>query len=268
MVRVICFGAHPDDCEYTAGGVAAKWSAAGHAVKFVACTNGEVGHFAMAGGPLAQRRLKEVQRTAEILGITTQVLDNRDGELMPTLENRKTIIRLIREWKADIVMSHRPNDYHPDHRYTGILLQDAAFMVIVPYFCPDVPALRKNPVFLYYTDGFQKPNPFVADVVVAVDDVAAKKFDALAALESQFCEWNPWLFGYLDQVPSGKSERRQFIEKYFTRIFVSVTEKNRAKILERYGAEKAAGVKLVEAFEVCEYGEQPAAERLRELFPF
>ena len=114
----------------------------------------------------------------------------------------------------------------------------------------------------------QKPNPFDADVVVAIDDVAAKKFDALAALESQFCEWNPWLFGYLDQVPSGKSERRGYIEKYFTRIFVPLTEKNRAKVQERYGAEKAAAVKLIEAFEVCEYGDQPPPERLRELFPF
>jgi len=187
-LRIIAFGAHPDDCEIKAGGVAAMWAAQGHHVKFVSTTNGDIGHWKMAGGPLAQRRTKEVQQAAKILGIETQVLDNHDGELMPTLENRKTIVRLIREWKADIVMAHRTNDYHPDHRYTGVLVQDAAFMVICPFICPDVPHLKTNPVFLYFSDRFQKPNPFEPDLVVAIDDVIEKKLDAMAVLESQFVE--------------------------------------------------------------------------------
>src|SRR5947209_1009244 len=139
-LRIICFGAHPDDCELQIGGSAALWAAQGHHVKFVSVTNGDIGHWRDAGGPLARRRKAEVERAAKVLGITTQVLDNHDGELLPTLENRRTLTRLIREWKADVVMSHRPNDYHPDHRYTAVLVQDAAFMVTVPFFCPDVPA--------------------------------------------------------------------------------------------------------------------------------
>ena len=127
----------PIDAEYKAGGVAAKWAAAGHRVKFVSVTNGDIGHWQIAGGPLAVRRKAEVQRAAKLLGIETEVLDIHDGELLPSLENRRTITRLIRDWKADIVMSHRPNDYHPDHRYTGVLVQDAAFMVTVPFFCPE-----------------------------------------------------------------------------------------------------------------------------------
>src|SRR5437763_1443422 len=155
-LRILCFGAHPDDCELRVGGVALLWAAKGHHVKFVSVTNGDIGHWRQAGGPLARRRKAEVERAAKILGITTEVLDLHDGELMPTLENRRTITRLIRDWKADIVMSHRPNDYHPDHRYTGTLVQDSAFMVAVPFFCPDTPALKKNPVFLFYPDSFQK----------------------------------------------------------------------------------------------------------------
>jgi LmbE family N-acetylglucosaminyl deacetylase len=267
-LRIIAFGAHPDDCEIKAGGVAAKWAAQGHHVKFVATTNGDIGHHEIAGGPLARRRKAEVEACAKLLGITTEVLDIHDGEILPTLENRRTIVRLIREWKADVVLAHRPNDYHPDHRYTGILVQDAAFMVIVPHFCPDVPALRKNPVFLYYSDGFQKPNPFEADVVVAVDDVSSLKFDVLTALESQFLEWNPWLFGYLDQVPAGAAERRAFIEKQFGDRFRPLADQHRRQLVERYGEEKGARAKYVEAFEVCEYGAQPSPERLRELFPF
>ena len=204
-LRIIVFGAHPDDCELEAAGTAARWAKLGYKVKFVSVTNGDIGHHEMAGAILARRRTAEVKRCAEILGIETEVLDIHDGELLPTLENRRLITRKIREWQADVVISHRPNDYHPDHRYTGILVQDAAFMVIVPSFCPDVPALRKNPVFLYTEDDFKKPNPFEPDVVVPIDPVLEQKVACVDALESQFYEWNPWLFGYLDQVPKEKA---------------------------------------------------------------
>ena len=187
-LRIIVFGAHPDDCEVSAGGTGAKWAALGHHVKFVSCTNGDIGHWSMAGGRLAQRRAAEVKRCAEILGNQAQVLDIHDGELMVTMENRRLICRLIRDWQADIVISHRPNDYHPDHRYVGVLVMDAAYMVTVPYFCPDIPHLTKNPVFLFAEDEFQRPNPFTPDVVVTIDDVAEKKFAAVEALESQFYE--------------------------------------------------------------------------------
>ena len=147
-LRIIVFGAHPDDCEFSAGGTGAKWAALGHHVKFVSCTNGDIGHWGMAGGPLARRRAAEVKKCAEILGNQVQVLDIHDGELMVTMENRRVICELIRDWQADIVIAHRPNDYHPDHRYVGVLVMDAAFMVTVPHFCPDIPHLTKNPVFL------------------------------------------------------------------------------------------------------------------------
>src|SRR5579862_3025062 len=187
-LRIICFGAHPDDCEIQAGGVGAMWAAKGHHVKLVSVTNGDIGHWREAGGPLARRRKAEAQRADDILGVASEVLDIHDGELLPTLENRRMITRLIREWNADIVMGPRPNDYHPDHRYTGVLMEDSAYMVTVPFFCPDTPPLKKNPVFLYYADRFQKPDPFKPDVVVDIDSVIEKRLDALDALVSQFYE--------------------------------------------------------------------------------
>ncbi len=187
-LRIVVFGAHPDDAEFKAGGTAAKWARLGHHVKLCSVTNGDIGHWQMAGGPLAQRRAAESAAVAKKLGVTSQVLDIHDGELEPTLENRRLITRVIREWKADIVISHRPWDYHPDHRYVGVLVQDAAFMVTVPFFCPDVPPLKQNPVFLYSSDGFQKPYPFKPDLVVAVDDVFDQKVEALHELESQVYE--------------------------------------------------------------------------------
>ena len=266
-LRIIAFGAHPDDCEIKAGGIAAMWAARGHKVKFVSTTNGDIGHWKEAGGPLAQRRKAEIEKAAAILGIETQVLDNHDGELMPTLENRKTIVRLIREWKADIVLTHRTNDYHPDHRYTGVLVQDAAFMVICPFFCPDVPHLSTNPVFLYLSDRFQKPSPFEPDIVVAIDDVIETKLEALVQLESQFVEG--CVTGNESRIPKNEAERaaaHQRIRDSFRRRFGSTAEKYRSKLLEIYGRDKGKQIKCAEAFELCEYGRRPSATELRRMF--
>ncbi|HUG90150.1 MAG TPA: PIG-L family deacetylase, partial [Planctomycetaceae bacterium] len=267
-LRIICFGAHPDDCELKAAGVAAKWAAQGHHVKFVSVTNGDVGHWRMAGGPLAQRRTAEVERCAEILGIATEVLDIHDGELLPTLENRKWITKLIREWQADIVMCHRPNDYHPDHRNTGLLVQDAAYMVTVPFFCPDVPHLVRNPVFLYFEDRFQKPNPFSADVVVAIDDVIDRKLAVVEALESQFYEGGCCSnLSELPGTPDDQAARRRTVEEGFRRRFSGTATRFREQLAERYGDAAAGDIGSAEAFEIGEYGRQPTREELRTLFP-
>ncbi len=267
-LRIIVFGAHPDDCELEAAGTAARWAKLGYKVKFVSVTNGDIGHHEMAGAPLARRRTAEVKRCAQILGIESEVLDIHDGELLPTLENRRTITRKIREWRADVVISHRPNDYHPDHRYTGILVQDAAFMVIVPGFCPDVPALRKNPVFLYTEDGFKKPNPFEPDVVVPIDSTLEQKVACVDALESQFYEWNPWLFGYLDQVPKDRAKRLEWTRDRTAKRAAGLADRFRPRLVEFLGAEKGRAVRYAEAFEVCEYGTQPGREELLRIFPF
>ena len=267
-LRIIVFGAHPDDCELDAGGTAARWAKLGHEVKFVSVTNGDVGHHESAGATLARRRAAEVRRCAEILGVTTEVLDNHDGELMPTLENRKAVVRLIRGWKADLVIAPRTNDYHPDHRYTAVLVQDAAFMVIVPGFCPDVAALRKNPVFMYSEDDFKKPNPFTPDVVVPIDAAMEQKVACVDALGSQFYEWNPWLFGYLGEVPAGKAERLEWTRKRTAGRYGAVADRYRAKLVELLGEERGKAAKSAEAFEVCEYGTQPTRDDLLRLFPF
>jgi LmbE family N-acetylglucosaminyl deacetylase len=268
-LRIICFGAHPDDCELKAGGVALLWAAQGHHVKFVSVTNGDIGHWREAGGPLARRRKAEVEQAARILGITTEVLDIHDGELLPTLENRRTITRLIREWKADVVMSHRPNDYHPDHRYTGVLVQDSAYMVGVPYFCPDVKPLKENPVFLFYSDSFQKPNPFQADITVSIDAVIEKKLDALDTLVSQFYEGGALGSAALIPVdPKKQAERRRDVRAAFAARAQGIAKRYRDGLSKWYGPDQAAKVQHAEAFEICEYGRRPDRKDLQRLFPF
>jgi N-acetylglucosamine malate deacetylase 1 len=269
-IRVIVFGAHPDDAEYKAGGVAAKWAKAGHHVKLVSVTNGDIGHWEMAGGPLAQRRTAESKTVAERLGVTYEVLDIHDGELMPTLENRRWITRLIRDWKADLVICHRPWDYHPDHRYVGILVQDAAYMVTVPFFCPDVEPLQKNPVFLYSSDRFQKPYPFSADIAVAIDDVFEQKVDALLALESQTFEGGANGSAAFTASNPGRDEpakRRAWLRQIWHDRNSKEAERYRSSLEKFYGA-AAASIRYAETFEICEFGRQPSDDEIRRLFPF
>lgn len=266
-LRIIAFGAHPDDSELKASGVAALWAAQGHKVKFVAMTNGDIGHFEMAGGPLAKRRLAEVQQCAKILGIETEVLDIHDGELEPTLENRKRVARLIRDWQADIVLFHRPYDYHPDHRYVGVLVQDAAIIVAAPFFTPNTPPTKRNPVFLYYSDPFLKPYPFDPTLVVSIDEVAQKKWDCVSAMPSQFGDAHSWQASTLPNIPKEDKKREEYLLNLFMQRNADMADKYRNRLIELYGKEKGAKVKYAEAFELCQYGRQPSLQELKQLFP-
>ena len=266
-LRVIMIGAHPDDTEGKGGGTAALWAAAGAEVLMVSVTNGDAGHQSEGGGALARRRAAECRAAAEILGVNWRTLDFHDGELEPNLEARKAVIRVIREWKADIVISHRPNDYHPDHRYTGQIVQDAAYMVIVPNICPDTPRLEKNPIFMYFADRFQKPYPFSPDVAVDITPVMEKKLRAIHQMPSQMYEWLPWVSGNLDQVPENPTERFEWLKKRRSGRTRGWKERYADIVEARYGKARAEKIEHVEVFELCEYGRQPSREEIWELFP-
>jgi LmbE family N-acetylglucosaminyl deacetylase len=266
-LRIIAFGAHPDDAELKASGVAALWAASGAKVKFVAMTNGDVGHFGTAGGPLARRRKAEVAECARILGIENEVMDIHDGELVPSLENRKTMARLIREWQADIVMGHRPYDYHPDHRYTGVLMDDSAVVVVAPFFVPDTPPTPRNPVFMYYSDGFQDPKPFSPSIVVGIDDVADKKWACVSAMPSQFGDEDSWQGRTLPNVPKGDRERAAYLLDIVKTRNIAVADQYRDKLVALYGEERGKKVRFAEAFQLGQYGRQTPVDELKKMFP-
>jgi len=266
-LRIIAFGAHPDDAELKVGGVAALWAAEGHKVKIVAMTNGDVGHFAMAGGPLAKRRKAEVAECARIFGIENDVVDIHDGELTPSLENRKLMSRLIRQWQADIVLGHRPNDYHPDHRYTGVLMDDSAVVVAAPFFVPDTPPTLRNPIFLYYSDDFQDPKPFTPTIVVGIDQTADKKWGCISAMPSQFGDKDSWQARTQPNIPSGDREREAQLLEMVKKRSETVAEKYRDRLIALYGKEVGQRVKYAEAFQLSQYGRQVSVEELKALFP-
>ena len=267
--RILCIGAHPDDAESGAAGTAALWIAKGYHVKFVSMTNGDIGHWRESGPALAARRKAEVEHGAKVVGYEFEILDNHDGRLQPSLENREKVVRIIREWKADLVLTHRPYDYHPDHRYTSVLVQDAAYMVTVPKVLPEVPALKVNPVFMYFSDRFLKPYPFQADVAVDIDPVMDKKLEVMAGMVSQFYEGG--VSGSDELLPKTEAEkeaRRQAVRDRFVQRQMGIAASFRPSLVQWYGKERGEKVRYAEAFEICEYGRRPDQAEILRLFPF
>ena len=270
-LNIIAIGAHPDDCDFKFGGTAALFAKMGHNVKFLSLTNGDAGHQSEGGGALGNRRRQEARKAGKAIGIAEyQTLDNHDGELLPSLQVRHQVIRAIRKWNADIVLGHRPNDYHPDHRNAGKVVVDASYMVIVPNVCPDTPPLSKNPLFLYMEDHFTKPYPHQPDIVVAIDDIIELKIDGLHAHTSQMYEWLPWTNGgddNLAKIPTKNNERRKWLSKKIKNRSSDINSQKRNSLVKWYGKDLAKIVKYIESFEVAEYGMQPTDKDIKSLFP-
>ena len=271
QLRILVIGAHPDDCEVKCAGTAAKWAARGDVVRFVSATNGETGHHEMGGGTLAKRRIDEAKAAAAVIGIESQVLPIPNGGIEPTLAYRSMFIRLIREFRPDLVVTHRPNDYHPDHRYTSQLVQDSSYLITVPNSAPEVEHLNYQPVMVYMSDTFKKPYPFTPDVVVEIDGQIDKKIDMLHAHASQMYEWIPYNQGRLDEVPAGVADRKRWLKQWLKQTMVGKRSTDlahlyRERLIERYGEQKAAAVEYAEAYEDCESGSALDDEQIAWLF--
>jgi LmbE family N-acetylglucosaminyl deacetylase len=268
QLRLLIIGAHPDDADYAAGGLAALYRTAGHVVHMVSLTNGDAGHHLHPGPELARRRQKEAEAAGGVIGAAYELFANHDGELLPTLENRRQVIQLIRSFKPDLLVTHRPNDYHPDHRYTSQLVQDAAYMVTVPAVSPGTPHLQRDPVIAYLPDDFQRPYPFQPSVVIDVGPVLDKIVDMLHCHTSQFYEWLPYNMGVADQVPAGDRERRDLLAEHTKARLRKRAERFRDLLVARYGRDRGAKVEFAEAFEACEYGATLDDKAAQRLFPF
>jgi LmbE family N-acetylglucosaminyl deacetylase len=267
-LRLLVIGAHPDDAEYKAGGLAALYRGLGHDVYFVSMTNGESGHHKMFGTDLVRRRRAEAAAAGRVLGLRYDVLDYPDGRLEATLACREAVIRLIRAYRPDLVLTHRLNDYHPDHRATGTLVQDAAYLLTVPSICPDVPHLAHSPVIGYLWDDFLRPYPLTPDVVFDVAPVWAAKVAMLHAHESQFYEWLPYNAGHADLVPETAEARKAWLSARMEALAAGLADRFREHLLATYGREGGAAIRLVEAVEVSEYGASLDVAARGRLFPF
>lgn len=286
-LNVLMIGAHPDDNDFRCGGTAVKYIQHGHRVRSLSVCDGSGGHQSMSPEEIRVRRRKEADAVAAVSGIEYDIWDIPDCEVMASLENRKRLVRYIREFQPDIIFTHRTNDYHADHRNVALLVQDASYLLIVPNFCPEVPALRKTPVIMYFYDSFQEP-PFRPDVIIPTDDVIDKKYELIHCYTSQVYEWLPFTQGVLEQVPKDEAERKAWLRKPLVprnrllseadlNIFkpsnnseyreATPAVKYREKIVEQYG-EQARNTLFAEAFQVSEYGMALTDENKKRFFPF
>ena len=266
-LRILVIGAHPDDCALKAGGITALYRDAGHKVKFVSVTNGDAGHHRVPPAELAAIRKAETNAVAAMMGIEYEILGNRDGRLQPTLEARFELIALIRKYQPDLILTHRPNDYHPDHRATSTLVCDAAYMVIVPHIVPEVPALRVNPVIAYLSDHFQRPAPFNPTIVVNVEPVLERIVDQMVCHRSQFFEWLPYTLCQEKTFPTEPAAQREYAKQFYCQFNGPLADRYRDLVVKTYGETRGRKIRLIEAFEPCEYGSPMTEETRRRLFP-
>lgn len=262
--------AHPDDSEMRASALSKRWIDNGGEVLWMSMTDGSMGHQELAGAKLTAHRWKESQASAALIGAETIYLDNQDGSLMPSIELRNQVIRRVRDFAPDVISTHRPYDYHPDHRYTGQIVQDACYMMQVPNVVPNAPVLRTFPVVLNGYDIFRRPIPHSPDLVLAIDDILELKERMIAAHAIQVFDWLPWQMGYEDKVPADlEKDGLEFVkERWLDPVLGVSAEPVREQLIARYGQERGNAVQAVEIFEVSEYGARLTPELEQRYFPF
>jgi LmbE family N-acetylglucosaminyl deacetylase len=267
-LRLLILGAHPDDAEFHAGGLATKYRRLGHTVRIISLTCGDAGHQTMSGQALADRRREEMRDAARVIGADFAMWEHGDGRLEPNLDLRWQVIRELRTFAPDLVLTHRTNDYHPDHRACGHVVRDASYLVTVPAIVPEAPILRRPPVIAYMPDRFMRPNPLRGDVVIDVQDELDAILDMLACHRSQIFEWLPFNRGILDQLPADEAGKRAWLREWYCSYLRPQADRYRQELIATYGPTPGSQVEFAEAFEISEYAAQLDAAARQRLFPF
>ena len=265
--RLLVLGAHPDDAEFHAGGLISIYRERGCDVKIVSVTNGGAGHHERSAEELTAIRTQEAAAVGRLIGADYEVWEYPDGGLQPTLEVRHRVIREIRSYAPDLVLTHRLNDYHPDHRAVGQLVQDASYLVTVPLVASDTKPLRKDPVVAYMPDLFTKPNPLSADVVFDITESMERIVAMLDCHRSQVYEWLPYNAGVADQVPSDDTARLAWLGDWFAQRARAIADRFRPRLVEVFGEQRGRAIEFAEAYEISEYASNLDETARKRLFP-
>ena len=267
-LRLLILGAHPDDPDISAGGLASIYTEHGHTVKMISVTDGSAGHQTLPREELKQIRRQEAANSGKVIGAEYITWDYVDGYLEPNIELREAIIREIRTFKPDLVLTHRIHDYHPDHRAVGMAVRDASFMVTVPTVVPDAEALRIDPVVAYMTDLFTDPTKHRGDIVIDIDDRVDIVTNMLDCHKCQVYDWLPYNENILDQVPESDEEKLKYLKNWYLKFIGQFADRHRERLLALYGNLHGSQVKYCEALEVSEYARELTPELKEKLFWF
>ena len=265
--RLLILGAHPDDAEFHAGGLAVRYREQGYPVKMVSVTDGGAGHHQRRQEELVETRRAEAAAAGNVIGAEYVTWSFPDGNLQPTLDVREQIIRELRTYKPDLVLTHRTNDYHPDHRAVGQAVQDASYMVTVPLVVPDTPFLQTDPVVAYMTDLFTKPCQLEPTVLLDIEPEFDRIVQMLAQHHSQVFEFLPFNQGIEERVPATRDERQKWLAAWFADQITPRAERFRQQLVDQFGPEHGKNVHYTEAYEVSEYAADVDAAALARLFP-
>ncbi|MEV6275962.1 PIG-L deacetylase family protein [Nocardia sp. NPDC051832] len=148
-MRVMAIGAHPDDIEILAAGTLACYRLDGHAVAICVMTNGELGAESGDRAAVAELRRQEAQRSAEIIGATLYWLGEPDGFLFDTTPTRMALLAAVRDFAPDILLTHDPADYHPDHRTASLIALNVRQLASAELIETAEPVLNSAPPVLY-----------------------------------------------------------------------------------------------------------------------
>jgi LmbE family N-acetylglucosaminyl deacetylase len=266
QLRLLILGAHPDDAEFHAGGLITRYCGRGHVVRIISVTDGAAGHHRASAEELVTIRRREAAAVTQLLDVDYEIWDFPDGQLQPTMAVRERIIREIRTFRPDLVLTHRPCDYHPDHRAVGLAVQDATYLVTVPLVLAQVPALRRDPAVVYMVDFFTRPYPFQGDVVLDVTAEFETVIELLDCHASQVYEWLPYNMGILDQVPPQKERRKSLLRDWFATRSAQVADRFRSDLERYYGPQRGRQIDRAEAYEISEYAAQLDDAARRRLF--
>jgi LmbE family N-acetylglucosaminyl deacetylase len=204
-MRVLAVGAHPDDLEILCAGTLARYAKRGDQVTMAVATNGEVGSPTLPKEEIAEIRRQEACASAGVIGADFIWMNYPDEFLFSTTETRLDFLNMVRKARPDIILTHAPVDYHPDHRTTGEILWDIRVMTTVPNIKTEEPPCAKIPE-IYYFDTIAGID-FVPQHYVDISDTFEVKKQMLACHKSQ----STWL---QDQYQMDYMQFIEYISRY------------------------------------------------------
>lgn len=181
---ILAIGAHPDDLEISCAGTLTKMKQAGHEVVLCHASNGDKGHYKIPADELIRIRQQEAQKAGAVIGCKVISLGLKDGEILSGNESARSVfIDLIRSVQPDMVITHAPNDYMPDHVAVSQLVFDTTFVATLPGFSDRYPIAKKVPA-LYYMDNLSGID-FQPTIYVDISDTFETKMEMLNQHQSQ-----------------------------------------------------------------------------------
>ncbi len=206
-MNILCVAAHPDDTELLCAGTLARYAQDGHSVTIAIFTDGSIGDAVVKPEVLRVTREKEARNAAALIGANLIWSGVTDELVFADREQRHLMIDVLRAADPDVIFTHSPNDYHPDHRYVGQLVFDSYFQKGLPsmpnqsrpacrfaqaqlYYMDNICGIRFDPTeYVDITETFETKKAMLAchkSQFVAMEDLASTDMNEMIEIHARF----------------------------------------------------------------------------------